>query len=290
MADSLKLLSLGVGDRHTVRHNFSQLVLNMDGRHIFIECPAYVRKTLEHNNAVSDYHVQFEDLQEVFVSHVHADNIAGLEELSWYQAFGPAKRVKLYGPAWLLEDVWSLMKPAMNASTRFNPMLNPWLGGITGEADLDSPNPPYWPYPAGPAQFDWYFDYTMTRGDETVEDFEGFTVECMSTRHLPRALAFKFDFGNFKLGYSADTGYFPKLIEWLDSCDLVLHEVTFSKAEEERNLHTSIEDLLNLPGSFQEKTLLFHYPDNAYEETPDKPSYDIGEFRLLAQNRLYELL
>ncbi len=290
MANSLSLVALGVGDRKTIRHNYTQFAMDVDGRLIFVECPSYLIKALEENNEVGDRPIEFTQFREVLVSHVHADTSQGLEELCWYQSFGPVNRVKLYAPRWMLEDIWSWVRVSMGASTRFDPMTNPWLGGIDAKVDLESPNPPYWPYPAGPERFDWYFDYVVTQGDQGTDDFGEFKVSSMLTRHIPRTLAFKFDFGNFKLGYSADTGYYPRLLEWLDDCDLILHEVMLSGPNEERNLHTSLDDLLTQPKSFQEKTLLCHYSDDAYDDDPAKPRYDIGSYQLLVQNRVYELV
>jgi ribonuclease BN (tRNA processing enzyme) len=290
MATSLTLLPLGVGDSRTTRHNYVQLVLNVDGRNIVIECPAYFRKALDSNNKSGERTLEASDLKEFIVTHIHADTVAGLEELSWYQAFGPVGRRKLYAPQWLLEDVWRILKPAMGPSTRFDPMINPWLGGIDGLVDLTSPEPPYWPYPAGPARFDWYFDPVEIYDDGQPKDLGGFTIACMLTRHIPRTVALKFDFGNFKFGFSSDTGFYPRLIEWLEECDLIVHDVLFGEPEPERNLHCPIVNLLTLPSSFQQRTLLVGYSDDAYEDDPDNPRYDVDEYRLLKQGKLYKLL
>ena len=120
-------------------------------------------------------------------------------------------------------------------------------------------------------------------------DFGDFTVTSMRTRHVPHTLAYRFDFGNFKFGFSADAGFDPKLIEWLDECDLIVHEVWFGETQvlggDIRALHTPLDDLLSLPDDFQRKTLLHHYSDD-WRDWEDR----LGGYRLLKQGKLYELV
>jgi ribonuclease BN (tRNA processing enzyme) len=95
------------------------------------------------------------------------------------------------------------------------------------------------------------------------------------------------DFGNYKIGYSADTAFDRGLIAWLDQCDLVLHDVTWPPwwdDEEMLKLHPPLSMLLELPEEFQRKTLLCHYDDTNYR------TQEIGGYRFLGQNRLYTLV
>ena len=118
-------------------------------------------------------------------------------------------------------------------------------------------------------------------------DFGSFTLHYWATQHIPNTVAYLFDFGDYKLGYSADTAFDLELIAWLDQCDLVLHDVTWPPwwdAEEMQKLHPSLARLLELPDSFQQKTFLCHYDDTTYREQ------EIGRYRYLEQNRLYQLV
>jgi hypothetical protein len=51
-----------------------------------------------------------------------------------------------------------------------------------------------------------------------------------------------------------------------------------------QKLHPSLAHLLELPDSFQQKTFLCHYDDATYLEQ------EIGHYRYLEQNRLYQLV
>jgi ribonuclease BN (tRNA processing enzyme) len=262
MANSVTLYPLGVGDAFTERFWYSNMLLNVDGRELFIDAPAYIPKMLADNNRNGEQEVTIDRYRELIITHMHADHTGGIEELSYWQYFATDDPMKLYAPKWMLQDIWTTLRPAMEESAR----------GDNGLAALD-----------------WFFDPVPL---DNPHDFGGFTVESRPIiKHYPRTVAYKFDFGDVKLGYSADTGFDEGLIEWLDECDMVLHECRFGEVMvlggDIRVLHTSIEDLLTLPESFQEKTLLYHYADYTFDDDPEKPNFDIGKYRLLQQGKLY---
>jgi len=295
MAESLLLYALGVGDYKASRHWYPNLMLEVDGRKIFVDVPAYLRKMLADHARKGDFNLTFDDYEEVVITHMHGDHVNGLEELAAACLYSSERRVKLYAPRWLLQDVWRMLKPALGVSYR-------------GPSDSDDEET-YWPPPGGarPASLEWYFDPIETRGAEGVTDFGDFRLSSMLTRHIPRTLAMKFDFGNFKFGFSADGGFYPALIRFFGDCDLVVHECLFGSASPQgeaffdaeevvfsegdlRSYHTPIGDLLTLPESFQRKTLLHHYRDETYDVTPTEPNYDIGHYRLFEQGKVYRLV
>jgi ribonuclease BN (tRNA processing enzyme) len=262
MANSVTLYPLGVGDAFTERFWYSYMLLNIDGRELLIDAPAYIPKMLAYNNHKGEQEVTIDRYRELLITHMHADHTGGIEELSYWQYFATDNPMKLYAPKWMLQDIWTTLRPAMEESAR----------GDDGLAALD-----------------WFFEPVPL---DNPHDFGGFTVESRPIiKHYPRTIAYKFDFGGTKLGYSADTGFDEGLIEWLDECDMVLHECRFGEVMvlggDIRMLHTSIEDLLTLPESFQEKTLLYHYADYTFDDDPEKPNFDIGKYRLLQQGKLY---
>ncbi|MCB8882787.1 hypothetical protein ACELLULO517_21255 [Acidisoma cellulosilytica] len=264
MAKSIELYPLGVGDAYTERFWFSHMMLVVDGRKIFIDCPPYIPKMLAENNRIGEKKVVLDDYRELIVTHMHADHVGGIEELSYQQYFRTDNPMKMYAPQWLLQDIWSHLRPAMEESCRGD-------GGL--------------------ASLDWYFDPIPM---QNPHDMGGFKVEHRFTKHYPRTLAYLFDFGNFKLGYSSDAGFDPEHIAWLDQADVVLHDCCFGPMVERGGdvhiFHASREQLLTLPKQFQEKTFLYHYADKAYDQDPAQPNYDIGAYRLLVQNKIYKLL
>lgn len=274
MADTVWLYPLGVGDAFTARHFFVNCLVHVDGREFFIDAPGYVGKMLATNNEQGEVTVEVDRYRELFITHMHADHVAGLEELSYFQMYRTANPIKLYAPAWLLQDIWSHLRPAMEPSVRGD-------GGL--------------------ASFEWLFepiaiDRPAVSGQQgsAQHAFPDFSVSYAFTRHVPKTLMYKFDFGNFKLGYSPDAGFDRENLAWLDECDMILHDAWFGEVivlgGDIRNLHTPIADLLTMPEEFQRKTLLCHYADWAYGDDPGRPTENIGRYRLLQQGKKYNLV
>jgi hypothetical protein len=195
---------------------------------------------------------------------MHADHVGGIEELAYFQYYKTENPISLYAPDWLLADIWTHLRPAMEPSARGD-------GGL--------------------AEFSWFFKPVPLSNPHNFGDF---TLHYHYTRHIPRTLMYMFDFGKFKLGYSPDAAFDRKCLDWLDQCDLILHDVWFGETKvlggDIRNLHTPIADLLTMPESFQKKTLLCHYCDAAYGDDPEKPNENIGSYRLLQQGKTYKLI
>jgi ribonuclease BN (tRNA processing enzyme) len=273
MANTVWLYPLGVGDAFTARHFFVNCLVHVDGREFFIDAPGYIGKMLATNNQHGEERIELDRYKELFITHMHADHVAGIEELSYFQMYKTQNPIKLYAPAWLLQDIWSHLRPAMEPSVRGD-------GGL--------------------ASFDWLFEpipidrHPVAGQEEPWQDFGEFSVSYAFTRHLPKTLMYKFDFGNFKLGYSPDAAFDRDNLAWLDECDAILHDTWFGEVMvlggDIRNLHTPIADLLTMPEEFQRKTLLCHYADSAYDDDPERPTEDIGAYRLLQQGRRYALV
>ena len=264
MANSVTMYTLGVGDAFTARHFNTHVLLDIDGREIFLDCPPYIQRMMASNKAEGERPMDHTNYKEIFITHMHADHVNGLEELAYLQYYKTENPIKLYAPTWLLSNIWSSLRPSLEESARGD-------GGL--------------------ANFDWFFD---AKPIESGVDLGGFTVEFTETRHHPRCLMYKFDFGSFKLAYAPDAGVDKEKWAWFDDCDLVLHDAWFGPTDalgaDIRNLHSPIEDLLSMPEEFQEKVLMCHYADDAYDTDPEKPNQDIGHYRLLKQFHSYKLV
>jgi ribonuclease BN (tRNA processing enzyme) len=145
--------------------------------------------------------------------------------------------------------------------------------GVVSAADFEG----------GAATLDRYFRPVLL---DNPHDFGRFRLYYRPTQHIPNTFAYLFDFGDYKLGYSADAAFEEALITWLDQCDTVLHEVIgppWSEVEGVQKLHTPLSKLLELPKEFQRKTFLCHVDEERYLDQ------DPGDYRYLEQQTLYRL-
>ena len=274
MANNVWFYPIGVGDAFTVKHFFVHCLFHVDGREFIVDAPPYMGKMWAENNANGDEQIDLDRYREIFITHMHADHVGGLEELAYFQMYKTDNPIKLYAPGWMLAEIWSHLRPALEPSVRDG-------GGL--------------------ANFDWFFepialDTPEVSGHqgEPSRDFGEFSVTYEFTKHVPKTLMYKFDFGNFKFGYSTDAAFDTGKLAWLDDCDLIMHDTWFGEVKgyggDIRNLHSPIADLLTMPAEFQRKTLLCHYADCAYADDPAEPSEEIGEYRLMQQGRRYQLV
>ncbi len=254
MAEEIRLLPLGTGWSFAEELYYTNLLLMVGERFIFVDCPPYLFRMLrEHRERLGDERLRAESYGEVIITHNHEDHVAGVEELGYLSVRGRMPRPRLYGLPATLEALWE-------GSLR---------AGLSLRVDAAGR-----PLPLG---MEDYFE-PVPIGERN--DMGGFILETRKTFHTPETIALKFDFGGGrKLGYSCDTGFVPDLIDWLSECDFIIHEVNFRP---DVPFHTPLDRLKELPEDLQRKIHLVHYSD-------DFRDHDPGAMRFLEQGRVYRL-
>jgi ribonuclease BN (tRNA processing enzyme) len=236
----------------------SNYVLRVDGRHYILDCPRGFHAMLADNARRGAVPVTLADYRDVILTHLHFDHAEGLVEIAHSGDVDPDQPINLYAPAPMLDHLWSQAEAY----------------GVVSAAQVEG----------GAATLDRCF---RRHPLDNPHDFGAFRLHYRPTRHIANTFAYIFDFGNYRLGFSADTAFDPDLIAWLDTCDVVIHEVIWgywSTVESVRQLHAPLPDLLTLPPEFQRKTLLCHY------DGPTAGEQVIGEYRFLQQQHLYTLM
>jgi len=191
------------------------------------------------------------DINAVYVSHLHADHVGGLEYLAFVSYF--AKTVKgmprpaLIGNSQLLTDLW-------NCTLR---------GGLNSIQMKD-------------ATLDTYFDLIRipNSGSFTVGDVDFKTIQ---TIHVVADTSFVKSFGVMatvsresdtpqRIFITSDTQYAPsQLNDFIRSADMVFHDCETSKYAS--GVHAHYKDLASLPDDIKAKMWLYHY--NSVSDLPD---------------------
>ena len=248
----VKLIPLGVGNSFSAIHYYAHMLLIIDERRIQIDCPAYLNRMLrEYMLRFNDKAFSIENYREVIITHNHEDHVAGVEELGYSSIRGAPKRPKLYSTQKILNELWN---ESLIAGLRWR---------MEGKKFVEK-------------GFNDYFE-PIPLNKEEPNEMGGFQLEIREAFHMPRTIALKFIFGDYKLGYSSDTGFMPQLIDWWSDCQFIIHEVFFNA---DIAWHTRLEELLALPINIQKRILLNHYDDDYLE-------YDIGHMHFLEQGKIY---
>jgi len=248
MAD-LRLLPLGVGNAFSAVSYSTCLALEAEGHWLLIDCPHPIRKMMREASASAGVNLDVADVHAVVVTHLHADHVSGLEDLAYYSYFLLQRRLRLLAHPSVSERLW----PAHLAA-----------GMQFSKQSADGPNVE--------RRSSDYFDLLgLFDGEALVSG--PFSVTTFPASHSVPTSAIFVEAAGRKFGYSADTSYDPRLIDWLSRADLMVHECDGGFP------HTPYQRLAALPEALRRKMLVVHYPDGF-----DPPGREI---ELLRQGRNY---
>jgi ribonuclease BN (tRNA processing enzyme) len=194
-----------------------------------VDCPDRYRGVLRSAGARAQRTLLLQDIDDVFITHVHGDHMNGLEGVAFFKRFAEQKRVRLTTSGDVRGVIWDQRLRA--------PMEHLWDGTATRSF-----------------AFEDYFDYREAPWDGIVE-IGPFRIETRRTKHHVPTSAMLVRAGGRTLGYSADTAFDPELIAFLSAADLIIHETNLGPA------HTSYADLVTVSSEIRGRMHLIHYPD-----------------------------
>ena len=228
-----KFVCLGTGNAFCLEGNYQSnfLIISPDGDKLLIDCGSDARRSLH----TLGYSV--EDIDTVYVSHLHSDHIGGLEWLAFCTYFNPATpRPKLYAHESLIAPLWeqslqgglrSIFEKSVGLADYFdvNPLTDDcswlWCG----------------------LEIKLVFSFHVQ--DDGVEcPCYGLVVTSPDTT----------------VYFTADIRFCPDYCDPMyKTADLIIHDCETTSIKS--GVHANYIDLITLPTEYKEKMLLYHYHD-----------------------------
>jgi ribonuclease BN (tRNA processing enzyme) len=228
----MQLLFLGSGSAHTLDgDNFqSNMMLIADNRRrLLIDCGSDIRWSLARRG------LSYRDVTDIYISHLHADHIGGLEHIGFQTKFDPAcQRPRLYLDASLPGPLWHhSLKGGM---------------GLIAEGDTS---------------LETFFDVRVIAPMSSF-DFEGAQLQPVPTTHVTSAHNTILSYGLLiehqrrKTFITTDTQFCPdNLTPYYAVADLIFHDCEIGPTR--TGVHSHYEDLASLPLAVRAKTWLYDY-------------------------------
>lgn len=238
----MKLRFIGVGGAFApISKGQSNMYLESDsGKRLLIDCGATVPYIVR-----DEWGMSHQDFEGVYVSHLHADHIGGLEYFALMHKFMPAngKKPKLYGRSNVLTELWSKS-------------LRGGLETLEGEVgDLNV-----------------FFDVRRISANGEF-NWEGYNFKTVQTNHISDGFEFKHSYGLLvqkikdssdveygKTFITTDTQFCPsQLLHTYKIADTIFHDCETLPFKS--GVHAHYDDLCTLDTELKNKMWLYHYSD-----------------------------
>jgi len=245
----MKLTFLGTGSAFTMKNWQTNMLIELDdGYKLLIDCGGDIRF------ALAEYGLGYLDIDGVYVSHLHADHIGGLEWLAFTTYFDPRYegRPDLFISEFLVDDLWTRslsgglasLQGKRNTIERFFDVHAVAKNGAFSVGG-----------PASSPEFQLV---------QTVHFVNGYTIEL--------SFGLIFEVGDEVVFITTDTQFAPNQIkDFYNKATVIYHDAECSVFRS--GVHAHFEELATLDPATKAKMRLSHYQDvvmDNWQEWEDK--------------------
>lgn len=228
----MKLVFLGSGSAFTVgSDNYQSNMLLTDGKskHLLIDCGTDARHSLE------EYGLSYVDISDVFITHLHADHMGGLEWLGFTRKFDPScGKPNLYLSHLIASVIWEKC-------------LSGTMSSIEGEI----------------CTLDTYFNVQSIDRNKTF-NWDDIKFNLVQTIHIMHGFSLASCHGLFftingkNIYITADTQFAPHLLQNVyEKADIIFHDC--ETAPFSSGVHPQYSELCTLKKETRNKMWLYHY-------------------------------
>lgn len=232
-----ELTFAGAGAAFTIDNYQSNMVITSpSGKHLLVDCGSDIRHSLRVSMGLSAT-----DIDAVYISHLHADHIGGLEWLAFSTFFNPvAKKPSMFINRKLAQELWE------NS-------LRGGLGSIEGTiTDLNT----YFDVVECPKNGTFSWEGTEFRLVQVVHYMDGYNI-------VP-SYGLQFEVDGKQYFITTDTQFNPNQIKkFYDDADIIFQDTETTPFKS--GVHAHYTELVTLPDEIKQKMWLYHYADG------DKP-------------------